>query len=106
MASEFVADASALLIDAMRQAGIGPEICGEVAKQWQAQVIRNWSGDRPYIGAMQPERLRELSRRDAAIVRDWQAGERVDYLMRKYGLGRSRVFDILRLSRAASTALP
>lgn len=109
MATEFVSDAAELLIVAMREAGIGPEVCGKVAQQWQDSVVRNWGGDRIYIGSSPAQVQRARTRRDAAIVRDWRAGERLAALSRKYGISRQRVYRIIENSQGAaqlSTALP
>ena len=94
MASEFLADASERLIHTMRGLGISQQVAGMVAAEWQASVTRDWGGERPYIGK-QAAAAMEMSRRDAAICRDWQAGERVGALSRKYHLQRSRIYFIL-----------
>lgn len=99
MASEFTADACEHLILAMREAGIGPDIAGPIAERWLASVLANWRGERPYIGG-HGQAERERSRRDAAIVRDWRAGERAATLVRRYGISRTRLYEILRLSAA------
>ena len=109
MATEFVSDAAELLIIAMREAGIGPEVCGKVAQQWQDSVVRNWAGDRVYIGSNPAQVQRARTRRDAAIVRDWMAGERLAALSRKYGITRQRAYQIVRDSLGEaqlSSALP
>lgn len=95
MATEFLSDASELLIHTMRQAGIGPDVCGQVAQQWQEGVISNWGGERAYIGATTAQERRDMSSRDAAILRDWQAGERVAALARRYRISRQHLYRIV-----------
>ena len=106
MATEFVSDAAELLIIAMREAGIGPEVCGKVAQQWQDNVVRNWGGDRIYIGSNPAQVQRARTRRDAAIVRDWMAGERLAALSRKYGISRQHVYRIIDNSQGAAQLSP
>lgn len=109
MASEFLADASERLIHAMRTLGIGHEVAGMVAAEWQASVVRDWGGERPYIGK-QAAAVVEMSRRDAAICREWQAGERMEALSRKYKISRQRIYLIVsqtqRQCAEVSTHLP
>ena len=94
MASEFLADASERLIHTMRGLGISQQVAGMVAAEWQASVTRDWGGERPYIGK-QAAAAMEMSRRDAAICRDWKAGERVPALVRKYKIGRRMIYNIV-----------
>ena len=109
MASEFLADASERLIHTMRTLGISQQVAGMVAAEWQASVTRDWGGERPYIGK-QAAATMEMSRRDAAICRDWQAGERMEALSRKYKISRQRIYLIVsqteRQCAAVSTPLP
>ncbi|MDH1900887.1 Mor transcription activator family protein [Comamonas aquatica] len=94
MASEFLADASERLIHTMRALGISQQVAGMVAAEWQASVTRDWGGERPYIGKQAAAAV-EMSRRDAAICRDWQAGERMGALSRKYQISRQRIYLIV-----------
>lgn len=92
MASEFLSDVSERLILAMRALGISDQVAGMVAAEWQAGVVRDWGGERPYIGK---GGQRAMSRRDAAIWRDWRAGERAPALARRYGISARRVLQIV-----------
>lgn len=96
MASEFLADASERLIHTMRALGISQQVAGMVAAEWQAGVTRDWGGERPYIGK-QATAVLEMSRRDAAIYREWLAGERVGALSRKHGISRQHVYRICKV---------
>ena len=98
MASEFMADASERLIKALNAFGMSPEIAGMVAAEWQSGVERDWGGERPYIGKG-GEALREMSRRDRAIRREYAAGERVDYLSNKWKISKRRVWKIIQSSK-------
>jgi len=92
MANEFIDDATDRLLRAMGKLGISAEVAQMVAANWQAGIMRDWGGDRPYIGKGGQD---GLSRRNAAILRDWQAGERYPALARKYGISRARVCQIV-----------
>ena len=108
MASEFVADAAERIVTIARALGVSTEVAGKIANEWQAGVIADWGGERAYVGKS-TEKQRAASRRHAAILRDWQAGERVAALARKYRISRSRVYSIVNLlenSVASSTPLP
>lgn len=59
-------------------------------------VRRDWGGERPYIAVNGEGARATMSRRDAALLRDWQAGERVALLARRYGISRRRVWQIIR----------
>ena len=70
--------------------------CRAFLDQIEAEIRRDWGGDRPYIAKAGEDGQAEMSRRNAAIVRDHQRGERPTYLARKYGISRQRVHEILR----------
>lgn len=95
MASDFIADASERLITSMRALGISAQVAGMVAAEWSAGIVRDWGGDRPYIGSTEADASRERARRDRALLADHAAGERVPLLMRKYSMSRARVYQIL-----------
>lgn len=94
MASEFMADASERLIHALHAFGMSPEVAGMIAAEWQNGVERDWGGERPYIGKG-GEALRQISRRDRAILRLHAEGERVAYLSRKFGISPRMVWKII-----------
>lgn len=62
----------------------------------EADIRRDWGGDRPYIARAGESAILEMSKRNAAILRDHRAGERATYLARKYGISRKRVHEIVR----------
>lgn len=68
----------------------------EIANQIEAQIRHDWGGDRPYIAKAGEAAQSEMSRRNAAILRDWQAGERVGAIARKHQISRVRVWQIVR----------
>lgn len=98
MASEFMADASERIIRALQSLGMSAEMAGKAAAEWQSGVERDWGGERPYIGKG-GEALRETSRRDRAILREYAAGERVAYLSRKFGISRRMVWLIIQRNK-------
>lgn len=79
-----------------RVATVVPRKAAEVLHEIEADIRRDWGGDRPYIAKAGESAATEMSRRNAAIIRDHQRGERATYLARKYGISRKRVHEILR----------
>jgi Mor family transcriptional regulator len=67
----------------------------QIADQIEAQIRHDWGGDRPYIAKAGESAQAEISRRNAAILRDWQAGERPAAIARKYRISRVRVWQIV-----------
>ena len=70
-----------------------PSLSSEVAAQIDKEARQQWGGDRPYIGIRSGA---GHSSRNAAIKRDYQAGERIPLLERRYGLGKSRIWEIIK----------
>lgn len=70
--------------------------CRKFLDQIEAEIRRDWGGDRPYIAKTGESAVAETSKRNAQIVSDHQRGERPTYLARKYGISRQRVHEILR----------
>lgn len=95
MASEFVADASERIVIIARDLGISTELAGRMAMQWQEGIIADWGGERAYVGKSEESR-RATSRRRDAVLRDWQAGERVPALARKHNMSLRTVWRIIR----------
>jgi Mor family transcriptional regulator len=59
-------------------------------------VVRTaWKGERPYIG-VRMEIDKKMSERNRSIIRDYKAGERVNFLVRRYGLTRQRINQIIK----------
>lgn len=102
MSSEFLADATERLVIAMRALGVSQEVAGMVAAEWGASIVRDWGGERPYIGKTAGQASREMSRRDAALLADWRRGERVPMLARRYQISARWVRQII----LRGTALP
>lgn len=100
MASEFVADAAERIVTIARALGVSTEVAGKIANEWQAGVIAEWGGERAYVGKSN-EAQRAASRRRSAVLRDWQAGERVAALARKYGMNERSVRRIVAQSGRA-----
>lgn len=94
MASEFIADATERLILTMTALGISKKTAGMIAVEWQTCIVRDWGGDRPYIGKSS-DAARKMSTRDNALLREWNAGERPAALARKYNLSPRRVRQIV-----------
>lgn len=83
---DFVCDVLALV----RQ--IAGNVTAEQAAQVDAALRERWGGDRPYIAKRQGE---GRSDRNAAIRRDFQRGESVAFLVRRYALSRSTIWRVL-----------
>jgi Mor family transcriptional regulator len=94
MASEFMADATERLITTLVTLGISQQTAGMVAVEWQTCIVRDWGGDRPYIGKSS-DAVKKMSARDNALLREWHAGERPAALARKYNLSTRRVRQIV-----------
>ena len=76
----------------------GPEVrpkLAAVAHQVSQQKHHEWLGERVYVSGARKAASQEISNRNAAIKRDHQRGERVPLLMRRYGLSRRRIEQIL-----------
>jgi Mor family transcriptional regulator len=100
MASEFVADSAERIVTIARALGVSTEVAGKIANEWQAGVIADWGGERAYVGKSR-DAQRDASRRHAALMRDWRAGERVPALARKYGMNERTVRKIIARSGPA-----
>ena len=86
-----------------RVIALTPGFTAALAAQVDRDVRDLWGGDRPYIARRAGE---GSSQRNAAIRRDWRAGERIGYLVRKYGLTRQRIHQILALPEEPEPAPP
>jgi Mor family transcriptional regulator len=61
------------------------------------QLRHDWGGTDAWIFRHNGEPVRRaVFRRNAQIYRDWQAGERVPFLARKYGISAKRVYAVIR----------
>jgi len=59
------------------------------------EVRTDWKGERPYIG-LKMEIDRKMSERNRSIIRDYKSGERITFLVRRYGLSRQRINQIIK----------
>jgi Mor family transcriptional regulator len=88
---DFVCDVLALVADMV------PGLDAEAARQVDAALRERWGGDRPYIA----RRLGDgRSDRNIAIRRDFQRGESIALLCRRYQLCSRQVLRILRIEDA------
>lgn len=101
MASEFMADATERIVQALQAVGVSRDVAGMVAAEWQAGVEQDWGGERPYIGKGGSAQ-RAMSLRDASILREYAAGERVAYLARRHGISERMIWKILKRNRGGS----
>lgn len=69
------------------------EIRQRIAQHASLQARRVFGGDRVYISIKAGQ---GHSSRNAAIKRDYLAGEHMHLLERRYGIGRSRLFEIIK----------
>lgn len=84
-----------IVVDILRMViAMAPGFSAALARQVEAQAKEKWAGDRPYI----PRPGRQgYSERNAAIKRDyWERGERIGLLERRYGLKRTRLWEIIK----------
>ena len=76
-----------------RVIAMAPGFSAALAAQVDKQAREQWGGDRPYISI---RRGAGSSSRNAAIKRDYLAGEHIPLLERRYSLGRSRLWEIIK----------
>lgn len=72
---------------------LAPNFTQALADQVDAQVRERWGGDEPYIARRRGE---GRSARNAAIRRDYLAGERLGLLERRYGLSERQLLRIVK----------
>lgn len=70
-----------------------PALTAELAGELGAELRDQWGGDRPYIARRAGE---GRSGRNEAIRRDYQRGERVPLLARRYSLTPQQIYKILK----------
>lgn len=85
-ADDFVSDVLAMVQQ------LAPAFTAEHAAKVDAALRERWGGDRPYI-AKRPGEGR--SDRNAAIRRDYQRGESIAFLCRRYNVSRVTVWRVL-----------
>lgn len=72
---------------------LAPQLNQAVIDAAARQVRGTFGGERAYIGRKQGE---GRSARNEQIRRDYRNGERIPLLMRRYGLGRTQLHEILK----------
>lgn len=71
------------------------KLAGSIREQIEADIRRDYGGDRPYIGKTGEDVRAEIAARDARILRQYQAGERVPLLARRHGMSKGRIYQII-----------
>lgn len=72
---------------------LSPAFTQALADQADLELRQRWGGDRPYIARRRGE---GHSTRNGNIRADYQRGERITFLMRRYGLSKRRILQILK----------
>jgi Mor family transcriptional regulator len=86
-----------IIDDVLRRViALAPGFSAALAKQIAGEVRHEWAGEtsRIYYVARRDEDVR--SKRNAAIVRDYLAGERIALLERRYTLSGRRILQIIK----------
>ena len=76
-----------------RVIAMAPGFSAALAMQIDKEARAKWGGDRPYIGIRSGA---GTSSRNAAIKRDYLAGERILLLERRYKLSNTRIWEIIK----------
>lgn len=76
-----------------RVIAMAPGFSAAIARQISAEARDQWGGDRPYVARKDGQ---GTSSRNEAIKRDYLAGEHIPLLERRYGLKRSRLWEIIK----------
>ena len=94
MADVFEPNENDIIDDVLRRViAMAPGFSAALAAQIDKEARQQWGGDRPYISL---RRGAGISSRNAAIRRDYLAGEHIPLLERRYGLGKSRLWEIIK----------
>jgi Mor family transcriptional regulator len=89
--------------DVLQQRGI--EFRPQEQSAVESALRRAVGGDRVYIGKTSVDAIREVSNRDRAILRDWQRGDHVPVLARRYGISTRRVQQLLKIETRETVCL-
>ena len=76
---------------------LAPTFTAALAAQVERETREKWGGDRVYV----QRRGGTHSQRNANIRRDFQLGERIELLKRRYNLNASRLWEIIKNPPAA-----
>lgn len=71
---------------------VAPRTSPQLAQAVERQVRDHFGGDKAWIASMA---ARDLKERNAKIRRDYQMGERIELLERRYELSKRRLFQIV-----------
>jgi Mor family transcriptional regulator len=72
-----------------------PGLSATLAREIGQKVRHDWAGDTVKVCYIARESRAVRSQRNEAIKRDWQRGERLPLLERRYGLSERRIRQIL-----------
>lgn len=89
--ADFIQDILARLLEVAQRDGCFTET---MAREVEQQVRRDWAGERVYIAKSAADARLEMSRRNAAIIRDMNNGERVALVARRYKISRRMVYKV------------
>ncbi len=92
----FVPADNDLIDDVLRRViEMAPAFSAALAVQISKQVRHDWAGDTIKVCYIARQAKAMRSQRDEAIKRDWQRGERLALLERRYQLSERRIRQIL-----------
>ena len=76
-----------------RVIALSPAFEAHLAHQVSQEAREQWGGDRPYVARKVGQ---GYSARNESIKRDYLAGEHMHLLERRYGIKRSRLWEIIK----------
>lgn len=88
---DFIGDILGRVLDVLSR---GASFSADHARAIEQDIRRDWGGDKVYIGKTAEDSRAEISRRNAAILRDMIAGERAGLIARRYGISRRMVYKL------------
>lgn len=100
--ADVISDAIQAVIGYLRE---GKLELHDAAQRAESDIRTNWGGERVYIGKTSADALRAISNRDRAIARDWQRGDHIPVLARRYGLSARRVQQVVSVQARETVCL-
>lgn len=91
MSCDFVRDILQRILEAAQRDG---GFTDALAREVEAQIRQDWGGERVYVGKTAEDARIEIGRRNAAILRDLNNGERVGLIARRYRISRRMVYKL------------
>lgn len=91
MSCDFIKELLHRLAEAVQREGAFTD---SVAREIEQQIRQDWGGDRVYIAKVGEDAVLEMSRRNAAIMRDLNNGERVAFVARRHNISRRMVYKV------------